>query len=146
MTIICVKDNIIAADTAEWIRDVIVDYRNKIYFNSDKSIVGSGCGPASTIEFLKQSIELDNFYLTHRIEDDHFTGIVWRRENNSWTAYYSKRETLDITQTPMLYAIGAGQELALGAMWAGASAEQAVQLCIDRHCLCGGTVCSLKLT
>ena len=39
-----------------------------------------------------------------------------------------------------LHAIGAAQEMAMGAMYAGASAEQAVRICVERSDAAGGEV------
>ena len=50
-----------------------------------------------------------------------------------------KRPTFSQVEAPY-YAIGSGAHLALGAMWQGATAEQAVECAIALDIGCGGTV------
>lgn len=49
------------------------------------------------------------------------------------------------TLTTAFTAIGSGNEIAMGAMWAGATARQAVQAAIDLHEGIGGRIAWLRL-
>ena len=64
-----------------------------------------------------------------------FQGIRLEPNGTAWTQNKAGRP-YDIGVDPQ--AIGGAQEMAFGAMYAGASAEEAVRLCIGRHDAAGG--------
>lgn len=76
-------------------------------------------------------------------EKPNFDALVYDRVRNC-TLYYSDGFLGDLIVSDC-YAIGSGTDLAIGAMEAGATAQEAVRLTIKRSSNCGGKICKIKL-
>lgn len=142
LTVVCFKNGVLAADRrVTYSYDLICGDRTKIFCtdngngygfsgNMSESVlfaewVAAGCPTASRPEL--------SDYQAIRIEPG---GIV---------ALASGKYPAFATLTASFYAIGSGRELAMGAMWQGATAEEAVECAIALCSSCGGGVEVLRL-
>jgi 20S proteasome alpha/beta subunit len=128
MTAIAYRDGILAADTAAWgggNSSVIVGHRQKIVRLSDGGLFAA-CGCTADCIRAAQACER-NALSTIEIDDNGFAavwikpdGSVWRLDSILYP--YESAGPYD--------AAGASETFMLGALAAGASAEQAVRLAI----------------
>lgn len=146
MTVIAVKDGIIAADTQSWHGNLKISCASKLR----RMEIGI-CGFAGWRPVIEQAI----VWLEHGgpwragnvrpaiIVDDanDLTGIILRHDG-----IWNLTSKFDVYRTEnVIDCCGAHQEFLYGAMLAGASAEEAVRLAI-RHCeVAGGEVEVMQL-
>ena len=136
MTTIATDGKSMAADgQCQNHRDVIVNTeRRKIHRLKDGRIAG-GAGNsfdiASWVEWLNAGKEGDC-----PIESDQFSGLILDNSSTVLWVDHKGRETL----TPAPIAVGSGHELAIGAMEAGASPREAVEIACRRDIYSGGAV------
>lgn len=140
MTIICYRDGVIAADTAIWANNLFVAHGIKIARRPDGYLFG-GAGGNVAIQTAMADFEtigdvddlegpdFDELELMIVAPDG---GVIELVGDLSSKLY------------PEFDAIGFGSEVAMGAMAAGATAEQAVAVAIDKSMGCGGDVVSLS--
>ena len=136
MTIICYRDGVMAADGATFTHDRIAGMVRKIARAPDGSL-GAAAGDAGECGRFRTWVEngmKEPFKLTEGADFGGIvvspSGIVTRLDNKA------RPVLLDAD-----YAIeGAPEDIAAGAMEAGATAEQAVRICIKVHGFCAGPV------
>jgi len=148
MTIICIKDGIIAADGSVICGHTIDAANVKKIMRSPGGALGACAGPTSVCARVRHlflnmpesaravgNIMIEN--LRPLLGDDAFqaiwiepTGEIRRMRENGVVS--SCGETMA--------AVGSAEDFALGAMRAGASAEQAVRLCIEHTIYAAGEV------
>lgn len=132
MTAIACKDGVIAADTAYWLGPIISQYCDKIRRLKDRRLF-AGSGQLSTIEACFAWLNGDAEKPAP--DGEPFTGIV-----------LSHMGIVRIDNRMLLYpggeisVAGAHSEFLLGALYAGASAEEAVRLAIRYGDSAGGDV------
>jgi hypothetical protein len=140
MTIIAFKDGVIAADglvTSGWIR---VGWEEKLWWQGG-SVVGA-CGLSEDILRFKVWMADRRPEQRPRLSDD-FCGVEITADR---LALKWERGLLPLRQQPAgMVAIGSGQEIALGAMAAGASAERAVAIACDLHVTCGPPISVIRV-
>ena len=132
MTTIAYRDGLMAADSGNWLSNVTYRSALKIARGPDGSLHGVAGNAGEGCEYLR--------WVEAGMEGDPPKPEVTNREDGSgafialvvppegdvvrlWTAFGFE----DHHDVPFI-AIGAGSELAIGAMAAGASAEQAVEI------------------
>ena len=150
MTIICVKDGVIAADGACWYGGVKAELSKLKIVRSHDGALGGSVGDASYTEFFRvwfagtSAREERGHY---RPKDDPL--VIGGDEKREFRAMWIEPDgdviVMEKDGRPYLvgrelHAIGAAQEMAMGAMYAGASAEQAVRICVERSDAAGGEV------
>ena len=150
MTIICVKDGVIAADGACWYGGVKAELSKLKIVRSHDGALGGSVGDASYTEFFRvwfagtSAREERGHY---RPKDDPL--VIGKDEKCEFRAMWIEPDgdviVMEQDGRPYLvgrelHAIGAAQEMAMGAMYAGASAEQAVRICVERSDAAGGEV------
>lgn len=142
MTIVCIKDGIIASDSLVSQGDIKLGEGQKI-FNLDDYIVGIAGTYSQALLFVQWLADGKPEKLPDIEGEKNFDCLVYSKVDkrvyfftNGFTGDYIKSKN---------YAIGCGMDLALGAMEAGATAEQAVAIAIKRSTNCGGKIQSIKL-
>lgn len=137
MTIIVYRSGVMAADTAVWRDDLFVGHTVKIARRSDGYLIGTAgaMAPAETIR--KNWLKAKNAFDIENPEEETSVimvcpqGLIYELCEEDWA------------QTEDQYAAeGAGMDVALGALSAGATAEEAVAHTIMRHAKCGGEITS----
>ena len=143
MTIIAYRDGIIAADTAVFGNDdVYVGDIIKIEKHRNGSLVGAS-GGSTLCRIYKEWFHAAEIHDEFKDSEEGFTGLIIQTDSRILKIHgpHKKFTTLD---APFI-AIGAGKNLATGAMAAGASAKEAVAIAIKYHGFCAGDITTLKL-
>jgi len=140
MTVIAYKDGILAADTAAWQDDVIVEHPNKVKTNDCYS--WACCGAASQIaKFDEWASHYFNIESPHRpTKDDDFGAIIVGRDRRVWRCSNSF-VLYEVTTHADFFAEGSSCQFLTGAMLAGASALGAVMAAI-KYCAWAGGKCT----
>jgi hypothetical protein len=119
-------------------RGVIVNDRPKVFRLSDGRLAG---GAGNTFDVRSWIEWLDSGKVDKcPIESEQFSGLIVGPSGVLWVDYKG-REAL--TSVPC--AVGSGQEIAIGAMEAGASPRKAVEIAISRDIYSGGTITEERL-
>ena len=148
MTIICVKDGVVAADGSSWMADVLAQTdARKVVRSVDGALGGSAGNTSETAIFRRwfaTTSSLDERSALRPKDDplvlddkSGFAAIWLEPDGEVWQMDYDGRP-YSIGREAQ--ALGVAWRFALGAMCAGLSAEQAVRLCIERHGGVGGEV------
>lgn len=125
MTTIAIRDGIMAADTSVW---------EGCYRGSKQKIVRTSlghlfatCGDSGITERLAKWIEdgESEDRLPRIVEKTDFAALVLYRDGS--VGHYTERFMRSMIDGPF-FALGSGNEFALGAMAMGASAEKAVEI------------------
>ena len=140
MTVIAYKNGILASDTAVWSRSVCIGHVEKI-IRTPGGIMAGSCGDSVSGDQFRQWV-LSGRKKRWEPPSTEIEAIVIEKDGTV-TRYYGASKTPYTAESPF-YAIGCGYELALGAMAAGATAEDAVKIAIKYHSHCGGKVIILK--
>lgn len=148
MTVIAYRDGVLAADTAFYINGVVVGMGPKVFEHAGW-LFGS-CGVSGWNPDVRRVID--------HLDDSgrgHPSDFTWPTFPVDWSCLLvsPEGEVSDIGdgtsrwepfRTEFL-AIGAGAEIATGAMDQGASAEEACLAAVRRSSRCGGVVTALRL-
>lgn len=140
MTIITCKDNMMAADTAVHFNNGYFGDTIKIVKINDM-LIGSAGEYHECLRFrqyVSSGYDLEDWIA----ETEEFESIIL---NEDGIRTISKRYDKNLKIKRDFYAIGAGRDIALGAMMAGASASDAVNYVIDYHSLCKGNTIIMTL-
>lgn len=142
MTIICIKDNVVAADGSSWDGHIMVVGDRRKIIRSEDGAIGAACGTAGSTLVFRRYFQFSNAdrrraggVLTFDKESG-FEAVWLEPDGQAWCVGFDGWPYA-VAQPA---ASGAAYELALGAMYAGASAEEAVRICIERHDGAGGEV------
>jgi hypothetical protein len=137
VTIICIKDGVMAADSGVFGDDILLCFHKKIVRGPKGSLAGAA-GPHDLIsQFQDWIIGGEIGPLRIDAEETEFGGLILR-PGGAIFAVTHKSRILEILGG--IAAEGIGRSFAMGAMLSGASAEQAAQLCVERVARCGGEV------
>lgn len=151
MTIIAYRDGIMAADTAVTQDHMIVAHRKKVHKTAHGVLVGCA-GRTSYSQAVLEAVEAMplNDVRTGEIltilagaGDDGASALIVHPNGAVYTAC-QKTGRLILIEAPY-YAIGAGAEVAIGAMAVGATAVQAAAAAVKHSHYCGGAVDSMPL-
>ncbi|MDE2100369.1 MAG: hypothetical protein KGL39_24165 [Patescibacteria group bacterium] len=137
MTVIVFRDGVMAADTAGWdyTGHVIKSFRRKIFRLKDGSLFAA-CGELEHSTVLMEQLN-GNDIANYIITDDGFCAIVITKDGAILRFLKSMRSTK--IEQPFV-AIGANEPFVYGALYAGASAQFAVELAIKYTDSAGGDV------
>lgn len=137
MTTIAFKDGILAADSRAIIGDIFVDNDKKIHESKGKYYAGSGASGEikAFIEWKEVGVDEDD-----RPCVDSLSGLLVLNKNTFSCDMYdcTGEKVIEDIQGPM--AIGSGMAAAMGAMYAGASAVEAVEIAKRLDINSGGNV------
>jgi hypothetical protein len=127
-----------ASDTGVWNDMVFAGHTVKISRRKDGYLIGAA-GGSSACEAIRQDfLEVEDIEELENNEEE-VTVLIAAPDG----------QTIEIVGGSMssmlgdFDAIGAAQELAYGAMAAGATAEQAVAIAIEKHAFCAGDIVSI---
>ena len=124
-----------ASDTGLFSGNIITSLnRKKIIRTPDGCLVASS-GDASVGQEFKAWACGDRSAKFKPTSSASFTGVLVTPDGII-SEYY--KDSLPVVIDTPYYATGAGMEIGLGAMIAGASAEEAVNACIKHHIYCAG--------
>lgn len=148
MTIVCYRDGIMAADTAVWSGEIVSGFVRKITRARNGALVGAAGGTVTCRAFLRWAEGQTSWPETYEFpcepdEDDDFGALIV--EPSGDVIFVEQNGRFGRGMASDCHAIGAAADLGLGAMLGGASAQEAVRICIERHAYAGGTVESLSL-
>lgn len=138
MTVIACKNNIMAADSAIWCGNLMVANRNKIIRLPDGSLFG--CGGHTPVIRMAQEWLLNinkSPKPTRVLKDYELDGLLLRPDGSIWHLN-CEWDLYDMTVS--IAAAGSHNEFVMGAMYAGATAEQAVKLAVQHGDSAGGPV------
>lgn len=146
VTIICVKDDVMAADGSMFDGSVLVETSTMKIVRSADGAIGAACGVSGLArqfrEFFTRSYFVKRADAWPSADKESGFEAVWIEPNGDvWRMGWDGRPHA----APAISAAGAAWELALGAMYAGASAEEAVRICIERHSHAAGEIQVVRL-
>ena len=133
MTVIAWKDGIIAADRAVGVGELLLEVAK---LRRVGNVVLAACGPAdfgeAMIEWYERGCLREEFPQTQKQED---FAILVAASPAGVSLFYQTQHA--VRRAADWSAVGSGAELAIGAMAAGASAVEAVQIAITYSRSCG---------
>lgn len=137
MTIICVRDGIMAADTGVFADDLLLAYQRKIVRGPSGSLAAAA-GPFNLAAKFRSWIESgEESALGINTAEEMFGALILRPSGDILQVGH---DSAVIEVFAPFFAEGRGRSFAMGAMAAGASAEEAARLCIEKVENCGGEV------
>lgn len=141
MTVVAYRDGVLAADTAAWQGDVIVEHPNKVKTNARYS--WACCGAASQIakfdRWANDYFCMDSLHRPTK-DDDDFGAIIVHRDRRVWRCSNSF-VLYEVTAHADFFVEGSSCQFMTGAMLAGASALGAVKAAI-KYCAWAGGKCT----
>lgn len=140
MTIVVYRDRVLAADTLLSAGSTAWAFGKKIRKAKDGSLIGA-CGNISFVqEFLDWGEQENRCEFEPPKSNQINQGLLvsWKQ-----TLYYVGKNPVPIKGP--YFALGSGSDIALGALWMGASAQQAVNAAISHNVHCDGTIDSVEL-
>lgn len=152
MTIICVRDGIMAADSAVWSGDVVVGHAIKILRGRGNALIGCAGAFAATKRFRDWWADVGPYsarygietFLPNASEDSGFAALVLDPDG---VLYFDEKGNV-IDESGFPFSVTGDDTaiaIATGAMCAGASAAEAVEICIKRASYARGTVQVMSL-
>lgn len=142
MTTIAYRDGMLAADTAMCQGGVMMGHLVKIHRRGDGHMVGAAGDASYNARFSKWFLEGEKGPPPEAKEGPDWLdrGVIFRRDGSLHV--FEPRG--DFRCSDEFYALGSGKEAALGAMFAGATAENAVRAAIRFDPHTGGDVTVLR--
>jgi hypothetical protein len=141
MTIIAYRDGVLAADTAAHNGATRICGVTKIARREDGVLAGASGGPDFMGEFLRW-VRGEKSERPTPIKDSDGTDMGALFFPDGRIEIYESNGMFEIT--PGYYAMGSGRDQALGAMFLGAGAVQAVRAAIAHDAYCGGEITVLR--
>ncbi len=138
MTTIAYRDGYVAADSASWKGDVLMGYVNKIHEVSE-GVVFVGCGVLHEVRSMVESYESRTPF--PELKD----ATVVQFNPNKRIMEYGSEGYAFLCDHKTYMAWGSGSQLALGAMAAGATAEEAVKAAVKHDAFTAGKVKVVKV-
>ena len=146
MTTIVFRDGIMATDSRAYSGDNSpIGFKKKLHVLPNRALVASSGHGGQTDAFAKWCIQAVNkgHFLPARAH--HRIGVqallVW----TDGTVHYWDSRCFTGALEARFFAIGSGKEFALGALHAGATAEEAVRIASEYDSLTGGPIQTAKL-
>jgi hypothetical protein len=142
MTIITSRGNFVAADRGLFQADLYVGVVRKLVVLPDRSIIGGSAGDQADCEAFREWV-LQGAYAEPPEASPSFEGLLLsHRFGLEWIGSKRRLRLTDIE----FFAVGAGFQVATGAMRAGASAKVAAEIACDQHAFCRGPVDAEELS
>ena len=141
MTCIAVRNGIIASDrmvtTSE---DTIPGYRTKVHRAG--GVIFGTCGYSQDSVLFQRWVEAGRPDEKPQLDEKFMALLI---ESDGTVIHYPGGKLVDVRLEGEYFAIGGGDGIALGAMYMGATAKEAVEAACKHNCGCGGGVDSLSL-
>lgn len=128
MTAIAYRDGVLAADTAGWYGDIVYWHFSKIFRFSDGTLFAAMGQAEYWDAFVKGRIKNEEPTEIPEKDEDFYGILILPCGKVQFLGRSFKPHDAGVAP---FYAIGAHVEFLTGAMAAGASAEEAVRLCIE---------------
>lgn len=154
MTTIAYRDGVMSGDSSVWVNDVYVGDTIKVS-KFRKSLVGHSGVLADMLKFrLWYKKYIDNIPYKNELDEiiNNLESLTGQLEADTTFLYVNlNKQIVKIRKEGLTFinsnyvSIGSGFEIALGAMAAGASAEEAVKIAIDKNAYTSGEIHSVKL-
>jgi ATP-dependent protease HslVU (ClpYQ) peptidase subunit len=155
LTIICIKDGVVAADSATFSGSLLISQAAKKIVRSKDGAIGAMAGGSSYAmlfsEWFANSTKDDRLFrevagsaknrgLPIIEKDDTYYAIWLERDGSIWNLHSA--DLIPYTSNEDIGAVGSQTvcAMALGAMRGGVSAEEAVAICIKHSADAGGVV------
>lgn len=138
MTTIAYRDGIMVADSQLTDRGVCAGQVRKIAKSPDGGLIGC-CGSLHELHILHQWMEAGACGKPPAIVDEGSEALLVRPDGTvHWIGHAKTDEAYLVEISDVRYhAAGSGYKLAIGAMAAGASAEEALRICCELECYTG---------
>lgn len=138
MTVIAIKGRIIAVDSSCYASGVYSGMMKKLHPVPDEFGGGwiAGAGSAAIVNVAIRAIQKGGANARPEKNEADFNLIWLRADGSVWLV--EREATFEVTAP--FHAEGSGHAIALGAMAAGASAEEAVRIACDLEQSCRGPV------
>ncbi len=134
------KDGVMCSDSQVQVGTLRTGTMKKVFKTKDGWLVG-GAGDCNEIQRFFKWMEGDR-NPDEALKFENMSGIVVSPKGEVFWA----DSNLDLYSTDVEFAaVGSGEKLAIGAMAMGASAEEAVRVCIKYDTGCGGKIQKVKL-
>lgn len=144
MTTVVYKSGVMAADTRITLGGhVVSDAKQKIFKLPDGSVVGVAGGAAQFETFLEDISQMTNPIQYQNDELDSLEAILVK--NGSVFAFEGASGRFIELGEVEVAAIGSGGDFAIGAMAAGASPAEAVEIAARYDAMTGGSVCVIEV-
>ena len=140
MTIIVFKEGILAADTL-LVSNVDAVAGEAMKIGMCEGFMGGATGNVIETAAFLEWVENGADWAKYPEFKDPFTGLIINRENVVW---HGGKGGISRPVIAPFHAIGSGEEVAKGALGAGATAKEAVQVAISIDLFCGGHVDTLR--
>jgi len=147
VTVICIKDGVVVADGSSWQGGFMTQRDAQKIVRSRDGAIGAACGCASDTAAFRawftetsaadQRVPRSAGPLSKLDEKSGFQALWLDPSGDAWMLDWNG-DAYCVGREPQ--ATGGSAMVALGAMYAGASAEEAVRICIERHDCAGGDV------
>lgn len=141
MTVVCYKDGILAADSQMSAGDAIVTLSFK-KLAKGPGVIGGFSGRANNIPTYRKWVKKGA--KKKDIPSKNTDGMIIRGTKKD-PKIYIVDDGLLIRIYDKTHAVGSGANVALGAMSAGASAQEAVRITMKHNHSCGGKVMTVTL-
>ncbi len=143
MTVIAYRDGVLAADTAGWCGQIMISTAEQKLFRTPSGTLFACAGLVPDRERFA-AWAFGGFDLSARPRQTRDFGAITITSDGRIIKYDAKFEPYPWVGT---YAVeGCEEQFMLGAMAAGASAEEAVRLAIEQTAYAGGSVSTLRLS
>lgn len=142
MTIICIKDGVVAADRGSFMGNILItDTKTKIYRSQDGAL-GAGTGLASNAFVFDKWFESTSHPSMRRTgefmlgcpsigtKDDPFCAVWLEPDGAIWQWHSEDRICYPLEENFTAQGHNVPADISRGAMMAGASAEEAVRICV----------------
>lgn len=140
MTVIAYRNNVFAWDSGVWLGDTLGGEVKKVVKHHDYIVGATGeLTPQDVIEFIENNPEFTKArFKPEKTDGVGFIFSLYSR--HAWLLGYNQFPYNIELFEHEYFAVGSGMDIALGAMYAGASAEDAVKAAIYFNDGCKGRV------
>lgn len=137
MTAIAYRDGVMAADSLAECHGIVLGSVRKIARRRDGALAGAAGMEMVCAEFIRRFVAgTDEDYRPELKDERDFSAVIVTPDGQIWQANAQGRFLIDAP----FYVDGSAYQLMIGAMAAGASAEEAVRIAIKYDTRCGGAV------
>ena len=146
MTVIVYRDGVMAADTGGDVAGAVHRWARKLAKAADGTLYGVG-GAASEAHELLAWVDAGcegDMPKPRDTGDGSNSFIIMRAAPSAAVEIIDAHGTERFMPSAAYVVMGAAREVALGALWAGASAEQAVRACLEHSACVHGDVVTIR--
>lgn len=144
MTTIAYRDGVLAADSRAYSGDKVpIGSKTKVHRMADGSLLGVSTTSVGGDQLIRRWVEAGSLPVASTdLKPDAFTALLVKPDGSVW--YASDNMEWSGPLTGEFFAIGSGEQFALGALVMGASVERAVEAGIELDPWSAGPVTVLR--